>query len=276
MQTNTQLFNINFYNKPLPNLLNLINKSINAKEPLFVTTVNASFLVNAFKDPFFYKLLKQNKVNLVDGVGVQLAGEYLSNLPKILKVFKWLVYLFLGLKIGISFLIFDKKPTYLKYRVTGVRLTKKLLSLCQNNQYSICIIHKKNSLLSYNELHNYLSKNFNKLKFKIYLTDSVKTDLNKIPSSQLYFCTLGEVAQEKLLYRLYKSRPNGIFIGVGSTFDLLSHKIPSVPIVFKSRGLEWFYRLLTRPKRAKKIFRSVVVFPLMVYKYSLFNRQISI
>lgn len=275
MQSYKLLFKISFYNKPINNLIKTINNNIVLNKPLLITTINASFLVNAFKNKQFYNFLISNKLNLVDGVGVQLAAEYLNNLPKVNKFLKPFIYFYIGIKLGVDFLFFNKKLNYLKYRITGVFLTKKILRLCQNKGYSICIIHKKNSLVSYTELFNYLLANYTGLKFTIYLTTGNERSLKSVPTSDVYLCTLGEVTQENLLSKMYKSRSKGIYIGIGSTFDVLTHKISSIPKFFKVKGLEWLYRLVTRPKRVKKIFRSAILFPLMVYKYSLNSNKIS-
>ncbi len=54
-------------------------------------------------------------------------------------------------------------------------------------------------------------------------------------------------------------------IGVGGCFDVMSGNVKRAPKVFRRLGLEWFYRLITQPKRWRRMLR-LPVFALTVLK----------
>lgn len=248
-----------------------IHRVIQKRAKLFAATVNASFIYKSQTEPSFKKILITSDLNLPDGVSIQLAAEYLNTLPRLPKLIKPLIYLVRGFYIGVvRFLFLNKKFTVIKERITGVDLTKYILQLSNSCGYKICILHRKDSILSIDSLSKYLKKNFPKLKFSIVpvSNNSTSDDIGTI-SSDIYLCSLGEFNQEKLLKSLYIKNKRGVYVGIGSTFDVLSSKIINVNDKYKQRGLEWLVRLITRPKRIFKILRSVLLFPWKVYLTSL-------
>lgn len=58
-----------------------------------------------------------------------------------------------------------------------------------------------------------------------------------------------------------------IFVGVGGALDYLTGRIRRAPALVRDLGLEWLWRLIRQPRRARRIFRAVVEFPIVV----LFN-----
>jgi len=66
---------------------------------------------------------------------------------------------------------------------------------------------------------------------------------------------LGAPKQE---YWIEKNRDRlnaSVLMGVGGSFDGMSGKVKRAPKLFIKFGLEWFYRLITQPKRAKRMMR---------------------
>lgn len=67
---------------------------------------------------------------------------------------------------------------------------------------------------------------------------------------------LGIPNQELLIYNNLDKFDKGIFIGVGGSFDVLSGMKKRAPKFFIKTHLEWFYRIMTEPKRLKRFFKS--------------------
>lgn len=61
---------------------------------------------------------------------------------------------------------------------------------------------------------------------------------------------LGSPKQELLIRRLRKVYPNGFYMGVGGSFDILAGEVKRAPKIIRSLNMEWLYRLLTQPSRA--------------------------
>jgi N-acetylglucosaminyldiphosphoundecaprenol N-acetyl-beta-D-mannosaminyltransferase len=44
-----------------------------------------------------------------------------------------------------------------------------------------------------------------------------------------------------------------VAIGVGGSFDVMAEAVKRAPVFFQKCGLEWFYRLIKQPSRAKRM-----------------------
>ena len=75
----------------------------------------------------------------------------------------------------------------------------------------------------------------------------------------------GHPKQERWIERYKQEFPSvKVFIGVGGTFDYWSGLISRAPKLMRRLGLEWLYRLISEPKRWKRIFNAVIIFPCKV------------
>jgi N-acetylglucosaminyldiphosphoundecaprenol N-acetyl-beta-D-mannosaminyltransferase len=79
------------------------------------------------------------------------------------------------------------------------------------------------------------------------------------------FAAFGHTKQEIWLHEYLSQMPSvKIAIGVGGTFDFWSGVARRAPKFLRILGLEWIWRLILEPKRWKRIFNAVIVFPLRV------------
>ncbi len=58
-----------------------------------------------------------------------------------------------------------------------------------------------------------------------------------------------------------------IAIGVGGAFSIIAGRLPRAPKILRDFHLEWLWRLCLEPKRLRRIWNAVVVFPLLVKGY---------
>jgi N-acetylglucosaminyldiphosphoundecaprenol N-acetyl-beta-D-mannosaminyltransferase len=90
--------------------------------------------------------------------------------------------------------------------------------------------------------------------------------------AQIVFVALGspkqELWMEKYLPQLHHVR---VCQGVGGTFDVIAGRVRRAPAFFRQAHLEWFYRLITDPRRA---LRQVALpqFTLAVFRAKLSSR----
>jgi N-acetylglucosaminyldiphosphoundecaprenol N-acetyl-beta-D-mannosaminyltransferase len=91
--------------------------------------------------------------------------------------------------------------------------------------------------------------------------------------AQILFLALGSPKQEEWFAR-YRDRLKTVRLcqGIGGTLDVITGNVERAPALFCKLGLEWFYRLLTEPRRIK---RQVVlpIFALQVLGARLFNKN---
>jgi len=68
---------------------------------------------------------------------------------------------------------------------------------------------------------------------------------------------LGSPKQELLITKLREVHPDAFYMGVGGSYDVFVGKVKRAPKLFCDLHLEWFYRLISQPKR---IFRQMNLF----------------
>lgn len=78
--------------------------------------------------------------------------------------------------------------------------------------------------------------------------------------ARLLLCGLGSPRQEMWLAAYLHETGCGAGIGVGGSFDVLSGRVRRAPTLWRRLGLEWFYRLVTEPRR----WRRQLALPLFV------------
>lgn len=80
------------------------------------------------------------------------------------------------------------------------------------------------------------------------------------------FVAMGSPKQEELMTEMYNRHPV-VYQGLGGSFDVYSGKIKRAPRVFRTLGLEWFYRLIRQPSRFRRYL------PLFKFLYFILSRK---
>ena len=208
-----------------------------------IATVNPEFLVRAEKDPAFKQSLQQADLCVVDGIGIVWAG--------------WLQ---------------GKRVT----RFPGVDLLHEILSRAERDGLSVFLVIKKDGLSSYEEIRMALLKKFPRLTIDgadVGIKNAEASKL-KAKSYKLLLCNFGAPEQEFFLESL-QNNPGDVrlVMGVGGAFDFLTGKQTRAPRCLRAIGLEWLWRLILQPKRWKRIWNAVVIFPVKVLLGSSVSKE---
>jgi N-acetylglucosaminyldiphosphoundecaprenol N-acetyl-beta-D-mannosaminyltransferase len=208
-----------------------------------IATVNPEFIVAAQKDEAFKEILNSTDLNVPDGVGLKYAS--------------W----FFGEKIG--------------GRITGVDLTWEICKLAAEKGYSIYFLGGAEGVAE--KAISRIKLVHPKIKIAGFASPLVSAAgeaenntevINTINESQadILLVALGAPKQEKFLSSNRAILTSKVGMGIGGTFDYIAGVVPYAPKWVRSVGLEWFYRLFTQPKRWKRIFTAVIIFPWLVVK----------
>lgn len=92
-------------------------------------------------------------------------------------------------------------------------------------------------------------------------------DLEKV-KPEIVVVALGSPKQEELIVKLRECYPDAFYIGVGGAYDVFVGGVKRAPKIFQKLHLEWFFRLLSQPKR---IFRQSA---LLKYAYRHYTNQL--
>ncbi len=207
---------------------------------LVIFTPNTEQIVLAQKNSHFAEVLNQADIAIPDSVGVVWAGRVLTkNGPKT--------------------------------QIPGVEFMENLVQLAENRHVPIgliggrdkvavktleCLRKKYPGLIGWGEERideAYLAK-------KILDTNAV-----------IIFVALGPPKQEQLIEKLsyqlsgirkadrrspITDHSSVVLMAVGGSFDIISGRLPRAPVLMRTLGLEWFWRLILEPRR---IFRQLAL-----------------
>lgn len=222
----------------------IAQEALENKNCLHVVTLNPEMIVRAQRDPELSTSILNSNLNIPDGVGILLA-------------------LFL-------------KGIKLKNTTPGIELSEKCIEFCANNNLSVAFFGAKEEVLT-SMLDNF-KKKYPDLKiaflqngyFEPEQIDEITDNMAKTQPG-LVLIALGVPRQETWINKYKHLFPQSVLIGVGGSFDVWSGKVKRAPLIFRKLKLEWFYRLITDPSRAKRIFTALPYFVFQLFTYK--NKQ---
>lgn len=202
-----------------------------------VATVNPEFLVEADRNPPFHDALSAADFRVTDGIGIVLAG------------------LFRGRRIT---------------RYPGADLLLHILAKAEREQLPIFLAIRRDGLSSFKEIRDVLLKMFPCLivggdEWRMgngeWESCGDKEFVIRHPSSVILLCNFGAPGQE-LFLESFRGDTGGIRLamGVGGAFDFLTGKRRRAPVWMRAIGLEWLWRFVHEPRRARRIWNATVVF----------------
>ena len=193
-----------------------------------VCTPNPEIVMEAQRDKQLMQILKAADLVVADGVGVVWASKYSAHkLPERVSGYDLAQKLFAKMeKKGKSVYFFGGDPG------TSSVAAKKIKKLFPE----LNIVGCRNGYFSAEDERKIISE-------------------IKALEPDLLLVGLGSPKQEKWIYENLRIMGVKVAIGVGGSFDVMSGKVKRAPIIFRKLGLEWFYRLVSQPKRAKRMLR---------------------
>jgi N-acetylglucosaminyldiphosphoundecaprenol N-acetyl-beta-D-mannosaminyltransferase len=211
------------------------SKLLKSIEPNIIVTPNAGHLTNIFNNPELSKIYSTAELSLIDGWPIALAAKNASKL-KITRVTgsDLLPELFSQLTKDVRVGIIGGYDESLIRQSLESRFPNLNIQIIDTSQWtnSVYDIRRLRELVQYNAL------------------------------SIVLLC-LGHPKQEMLAKELRNydwagSRPDWIMC-VGATIDFLTGEQKRAPKVFQKIGLEWFFRLVTNPKKFTRRYLSAVI-----------------
>jgi len=212
------------------------------QRPFWIVTANPEILLFAKKNPWYWEIIRRADLRTVDGFGLQLAGIVGGAKPK---------------------------------RITGVFLAESLLQHAVQQGWSVGITGGRGESADKAVWH--LREKYPSIQISIIPVGEVTPRGSHIQDdsslvmqqemTQTYpdviLVALGHPKQEAWIAKhLTELQASKIVVGVGGTIDFWSGKAKRAPRIFQYVGLEWAWRLLAEPKRWKRIFNAVFLFPL--------------
>jgi N-acetylglucosaminyldiphosphoundecaprenol N-acetyl-beta-D-mannosaminyltransferase len=211
------------------------SKILKSVEPNILVTPNAGHLTNIFDNPELSEIYSTAELSLIDGWPIAVAAKNASN-SKITRVTgsDLLPELFTQLTKDVRIGIIGGSNELLIRKSLETRFPELNIQIVDTSQWtnSVYDIRRLRELVQYNAL------------------------------SIVLLC-LGHPKQELLAKELKNydwagSRPDWIMC-VGATIDFLTGEQKRAPKAFQKIGLEWFFRLVTNPKKFTQRYLNAVI-----------------
>lgn len=244
-----EILGVKIDNLSTQEILEKSDQFLSSNNQYYVVTPNPEFLVAAQKDHSFKEILNYADIAVADGVGLIYASKFL------------------------------KKKLQ---RVTGADLMWYLCELAEQKSYPVYLLGAKTGVAK--KAAEVIKKSFPNIQIvgaesggyvdlKLEETSSKIIESINTARPKILFVAFGQVKQEKWIFHyLDKIQSVNLAIGVGGTFDYISGQVLRAPEIIRNLGFEWLYRLIKEPRRWKRIYNAVIIFPLLVIKEKILNK----
>ena len=201
-----------------------------------IVTPNAEIILKAMgRDEELFYILNKADLAVLDGSGPQYAA----------------------LAIG-----------YFIERYPGADMVKDILELAAAENRRVVVFNWQDGLSSGEDISLALMDKYPNLRALVFdigrqkfISEEKLTQVKEF-RPEIIFCTLGAPYQEKFIFHNLTKLPSvKIGLGVGGAFDFLTDKLPRAPLWLRNIGLEWLWRLIKQPRRWRRIYNAVIIFP---------------
>ena len=241
-----RVINQNIDNFTSHEVVSLAEECIRYKKKLSIATINPEIMVRSAHSKELSEILSKFTLRLVDGIGISLLTRITG--------------------VGVF-----------KERIQGVNLVQKLIKISVKKNYRIMFLGA--SAPSANAAHQKLTAKYPKLKLKCLsggqidprkLTAPILTEIRRF-KPDILVVALGAPKQEELIIRYQLDLGVPVAIGAGGTVDFFAGVARRAPRLIQNIGLEWLWRLLLYPRRWRRIFNAVIIFPALFLRWRLSN-----
>lgn len=230
------LFGVPFHNVTFEETIEWIQDRVRRRQPSYIVTANVDFLMQAWNDPELQRILIEADLVVADGMPVVKASSWFG------------------------------QP--LKERVTGSDLVPMLGKTAVADGMSIYCLGGDAGVpeAAAKELqHRNPGLKIAGTYSPPYLT-LLEMDheslVQRIEENHpdILLVALGSPKQEKFINMHFRNWSVPVSIGIGATLDYLTGVQKRAPLCFQKIGMEWFWRMLSDPKRLVKRYMTNLEF----------------
>ncbi|UQS87038.1 WecB/TagA/CpsF family glycosyltransferase [Nicoliella spurrieriana] len=219
----TTILNISYINTNFTHFLKIIQARINNRENTFIATVNPEIAYYAHQNPKYQSIINDADFVTPDGIGIIKAAQIIH------------------------------QP--IQSRITGFDVFKAILAWGSQNHKSAYFAGAKPNVIA--DLKAVLKDEYPGIKISgirdgYFQDNQVVADEINATHPDMVFLALGSPKQEEFIHQ-YRHINNGLWIGLGGSFDVLSGNTQRAPQFWINHHLEWLYRLLKEPSRLPRI-----------------------
>ena len=217
------ILGFDFLNSSFNDFMDKIKERINQRQNTFVVTANPEIVVAALNDNQYAETIKKADYLVPDGVGIVMGANILGS--------------------------------DMSERITGYDVLLDLLAWGNQNHKSAYFLGAKPEVIA--DLKTIIPQKYPDLSVAGY-HDGYFNDSDEIAAEiaqnkpDMVFVALGFPKQEYFIEK-YRQQNDGLWIGLGGSFDVLSGHVQRAPQFWINHRIEWLYRLIKEPTRFKRM-----------------------
>lgn len=213
-------------NVTMSEALDRVLSMLKGQTPQKIFTPNSEIIMQATREPELKHILNSAELVVPDGAGVILASRIMKN--------------------------------ELKEKVSGIDLVKKILLNTEKRSTSFFIFGGKPGVAEKASVK--ILSDYPKAKILGYRNGYF--DENEVPGiikqineskAEILLVGLGAPKQEKWIHQYAGELNCKVLMGIGGSIDVFAGTVKLAPEFMRKAGLEWLYRLIREPKRAKRM-----------------------
>lgn len=279
-----QILGINVISTSRVKVLASVRDFISHNSKFYIVTPNPELVLMAQGNPDLKKALNASDLPVPDGIGLSQAFAFLSlPAPKNI-LLRFIFTFFQGLWVGLSTFV-GRDWLDGKLRVTkGRELFIDLISLANKKGWRVFLAggEKDEAFATAKKL----MLNYKKVKFETFAGPKLNNSAEPVSEVDrlIHFDMIQRINRFKphLLFLAFKNPKQEIWLknnlsrvkvggamAVGGTFRYIVGYSKLPPKWMGVGGLEWVWRLMTEPRRVKRIFNAWPRFPLEVWMSKL-------
>lgn len=197
-------------------------------ETRMIFTPNPEFIMAAKEDQTFKKVLNEGDLVIPDGIGVVIGAKMLKTpLKERVPGYDLIQHTFEQIK---------DKNVDIYFLGAGPGVAEEAAKKMEEKYPGLKIVGYHDGYFKENE--------------ESYIVDEINTT-----GADILYVALGAPKQENFIYKHRDQLNVKVAMGIGGSFDGMAGRVKRAPVIFQKLNLEWFYRLITQPTRAKRMIK---------------------
>ncbi len=255
-------------------ILGEVSRRLEQGETTRIVTPYSEFLFAALKSKAIMTMLNSADISLPDGVGMVWAATYLDVPLHSKNIFvRYMRATWQMMYTGASILLRPKSLyKIIPEKIVGADFFINLVDLAAKQNLSLYLLG------GYGDVALQTSKKLRKRHPQLRIagfsnkesTDpSIITDI-QAANPDLLFVAFNPIGQDAWIAKhLHELSSVKLAIGLGGTFDYVSGNKAEPPQFLRIIGLEWLFRLITQPKRYRRIYNATIGLILLLIQYKV-------
>jgi UDP-N-acetyl-D-mannosaminouronate:lipid I N-acetyl-D-mannosaminouronosyltransferase len=151
----------------------------------------------------------------------------------------------------------EKKTGNKLARIPGVKLWLAVVRKAAKTHNSVFLLGSKNTVINQcvDKLMQDTGVSLAGFQDGYYKDEAQLIEQIALSGANVVIVALGSPKQELFIKKCQQSHPNAFYMGVGGSFDVYIGNVKRAPDFWINLNLEWFYRLITEPKRILRQYK---------------------